>query len=80
MGTRKQAGKPKKKKKLESNRFGDTVKDYARTNATVTDVNKEKINAQGGENWKAPLNNGEKFMIGVIIIGIIGCIIKYVIL
>ncbi len=80
MGTKKSAGKPKKKKKLESNRFENTVKDYVRTNSQFTDENKQRVKEAGGENWKAPLNSGEKFMIGIIVLGAICIFIKYVVI
>ena len=71
----------KKKKKLESNRFEDRVKDYVRTNSEYTDENKERAREAGVEKgWKEPLNSTEKGMIIVGIIAIIGIIIRYVIL
>ncbi len=70
-----------KKKKLQSHRFEDSIKDYARTNSAYTDENRKKVEEAGGSSfWKAPLKTSEKVMIAIIILGIIGIIIKYVIL
>ena len=70
-----------KKKKLQSNRFEERVKDYARTNSRFTDENKERAREAGVEKgWKEPLNSTEKAMIGVGILAVIGIIIRYVIL
>lgn len=82
MGTKKKAGKPKKKKKLESNRFENTVKDYVRTNSQFTDENKKRIEEAGGEKsfWKAPLSNFEKCMLLIIGVGLVLIFVKYVIL
>lgn len=82
MGTRKQANRPKKKKKLESNRFENTVKDYVRTNSQYTDENKKRIEEAGGEPgfWKAPLSNFEKCMALIIGVGLVLIVVKYVIL
>lgn len=68
----------KKKKKLASHRFEDTVKDYARTNSQVTDENKRRMEEAGGDKgWKAPLNKSEKVMIIIGILALIGIVIKY---
>ncbi len=70
-----------KKKKLQSNRFEDSIKDYARTNSAYTDENRKKVQEAGGSSfWKAPLKTSEKVMIAIIILGIIGIVIRYVIL
>ena len=70
--------KKKKKKKLQSNRFGDAIKDYARTNSAVTDENRDR--AGKGSFWKDPLTDFEKAMIVIGIIALAGIVIKYVIL
>ncbi len=71
----------KKKKKLRSSRFEDSIKDYARTNSAYTDDNRKRAEEAGLEGgWKAPLNSSEKVMIAAGIIALIGCVIKYVIL
>lgn len=71
----------KKKKKLRSSRFEDSVKDYARTNSAYTDDNRKRAEEAGMEGgWKAPLNSTEKVMIAAGVIALIGCVIKYVIL
>lgn len=71
----------KKKKKLQSNRFEDGIKDYARTNSAYTDDNKKRAEEAGmNGGWKSPLNRSEKVMITIGVIALIGCIIKYVIL
>lgn len=71
----------KKKKKLRSSRFEDSIKDYARTNSAYTDDNRKRAEEAGMEGgWKAPLNSSEKVMIAAGVIALIGCVIKYVIL
>lgn len=71
----------KRKKKLRSSRFEDSVKDYARTNSAYTDDNRKRAEEAGMEGgWKAPLNSTEKVMIAAGVIALIGCVIKYVIL
>ena len=71
----------KKKKKLRSSRFEDSIKDYARTNSAYTDDNRKRAEEAGLEGgWKAPLNSSEKMMIAADVIALIGCVIKYVIL
>ena len=71
----------KKKKKLRSSRFEDSIKDYARTNSAYTDDNRKRAEEAGLEGgWKAPLNSSEKVMIAAGVIALIGCVIKYVIL
>lgn len=67
-----------KKKKLESNRFEDALKDYARTNSAYTDENNRKM--EGKDSWKSPINRGEKVMIVIGVLALLGCVIKYVIL
>lgn len=69
------------KKKFQSNRFEDSMKDYMRTNSAYTDENKKRAEEAGMDNgWKAPLNTSEKVMIAIGVIAAIGCIIKYIIL
>lgn len=71
----------KKKKKLRSSRFEDSIKDYARTNSAYTDDNRKRAEEAGLDGgWKAPLNSSEKVMIAAGVIALIGCVIKYVIL
>lgn len=75
------SGKKVKKKKLQSHRFEDAIKDYARTNSAYTDENKKRVEEAGGNSfWKAPLKTSEKVMIVIGILGLIGIIIRYVIL
>lgn len=75
------SGKKVKKKKLQSHRFEDAIKDYARTNSAYTDENKKRVEEAGGSFfWKAPLKTSEKVMIVIGILGLIGIIIRYVIL
>lgn len=70
-----------KNKKLQSHRFEDAIKDYARTNSAYTDENKKRVEETGGSSfWKTPLNTFEKTMIVIGILGVIGIIIRYVIL
>ena len=40
------SGKKVKKKKLQSHRFEDAIKDYARTNSAYTDENKKELKRQ----------------------------------
>ena len=75
------SGKKVKKKKLQSHRFEDAIKDYARTNSAYTDENKKRVEEAGGSSfWKAPIKTSEKVMIVIGILGLIGIIIRYVIL
>lgn len=70
-----------KKKKLQSNRFEDMIKDYARTNSAYADENKKRAEESGKTSfWKAPLSKSEKVMIIIGVLAVIGIIIKYVIL
>ncbi len=71
----------KKKKKLASNRFEDSIKDYARSNSQYTDDNARRAKESGADQgWRAPLNRTEKVMIFIGVLAIIGIIIKYFIL
>lgn len=75
------SGEKVKKKKLQSHRFEDAIKDYARTNSAYTYENKKRVEEAGGSSfWKAPLKTSEKVMIVIGILGLIGIIIRYVIL
>lgn len=73
--------KKTKKKKLQSHRFEDAIKDYARTNSAYTDENRQRVEEAGGSSfWKSPLKTSEKIMIVIGVLGLIGIIIRYVIL
>lgn len=73
--------KKTKKKKLQSHRFEDAIKDYARTNSAYTDENRQRVEEAGDSSfWKSPLKTSEKIMIVIGVLGVIGIIIRYVIL
>ena len=73
--------KKTKKKKLQSHRFEDAIKDYARTNSAYTDENRQRVEEAGDSSfWKSPLKTSEKIMIVIGVLGLIGVIIRYVIL
>lgn len=75
------SGKKVKKKKLQSHRFEDAIKDYARTNSAYTDENRQRVEEAGDSSfWKSPLKTSEKIMIVIGVLGLIGIIIRYVIL
>lgn len=55
------SGKKVKKKKLQSHRFEDAIKDYARTNSAYTDENKKRVEEAGGSSFgKLPLKPPKK--------------------
>ncbi len=73
--------KKKKKKKQYTNKTGEMLFDYVKTNREYTEENRrrqeeEGVRTQGLKN----LNTMEKTCVVVIVLGIIGIIIKYVIL
>ena len=75
------ADKKKKKKKQYRNKAGEMLFDYIKTNQQYTDENRrrqeeEGVKTQGLKN----LNTTEKTCIVVIVLGLIGIVIKYVIL
>ena len=73
--------KKTKKKKFQSHRFEDAIKDYARTNSAYTDENRRRVEEAGDSSfWKSPLKTSEKIMIVIGVLGLIGIIIRYVIL
>lgn len=70
-----------KKKKKYTNKTGEMLFDYIKTNQAYTDENRrrqeeEGVKATGLKN----LNTMEKTCVVVIVLGVIGLIIKYVIL
>lgn len=73
--------KKKKKKKQYTNKTGEMLFDYVKTNREYTEENRrrqeeEGVRTQGLKN----LNTMERTCVVVIVLGIIGIIIKYVIL
>ena len=52
--------KKTKKKKLQSHRFEDAIKDYARTNSAYTDENRQRVEEAGDSSfWKSPLKTSQ---------------------
>lgn len=73
--------KVKKKKKQYTNKTGEMLSDYVRTNRAYTEENRrrqeeEGVKPQGLKN----LNTMEKTCVVVIVLGVIGIIIKYFVL
>ena len=77
------ADKPKKEKKKKQirNRTGEMLFDYIKTNQAYTDENRRRQEEEGvkTEGLKN-LNTMEKTCVVIIVLGLIGCFIKYVIL
>ena len=73
--------KKEKKKKKYTNRTGEMLSDYVRTNYEYTKENRRRQEEEGvkTEGLKN-LNTMEKTCIVIIVLGLIGCFIRYVVL
>lgn len=72
--------KPKKKKQIR-NKTGEMLLDYVKTNRQYTDENRRRQEEEGVKTKGLKnLNATEKTCVAVIVLGVIGLIIKYVIL
>ena len=73
--------KKKKKKKQYRNRTGEMLFDYIKTNQQYTDENRRRQEEEGvkTEGLKN-LNTMEKTCLIIIVLGVIGLILKYMIL
>lgn len=73
--------KKKKKKKQIRNRTGEMLFDYIKTNQQYTDENRRRQEEEGVKpKGLKNLNTMEKTCIAIIVLGLIGIVIKYVIL
>lgn len=73
--------KKEKKKKQYRNKTGEMLFDYIKTNQQYTDENRRRQEEEGVKTKGLKnLNTMEKSCVVVIVLGIIGLIIKYVIL
>ena len=73
-------GKTKKKKKY-TNKTGEMLFDYIKTNQQYTDENRRRQEEEGVKTTGLKnLNSMEKACVVVIVLGVIGLIVKYVIL
>ena len=77
----KRMAKKEKKKKQYRNKTGEMLFDYIKTNQQYTDENRRRQEEEGvkTEGLKN-LNSMEKTCIVIIVLGVIGLIVKYVIL
>ena len=73
--------KKEKTKKKYTNKTGEMLSDYVRTNYEYTKENRRRQEEEGvkTEGLKN-LNTMEKTCVVVIVLGLIGCLIRYVIL
>ena len=70
-----------KKKKQYRNKTGEMLFDYIKTNQQYTDENRRRQEEEGVKTKGLKnLNSMEKTCMAIIVIGVIGLIIKYVIL
>lgn len=70
-----------KKKKKYTNKTGEMLFDYIKTNQQYTDENRRRQEEEGVKTTGLKnLNSMEKACVAVIVLGVIGLIIKYVIL
>lgn len=70
-----------KKKKQYRNKTGEMLFDYVKTNQQYTDENRRRQEEEGVKTHGLKnLNTMEKTCIAVIVLGLIGIVIKYIIL
>lgn len=73
--------KKKKKKKQYTNKTGEMLFDYVKTNRAYTEENRRRQEAEGMKTTGLKnLNTMEKTCVVVIVLGVIGLIIKYLVL
>lgn len=71
----------KKKKKQVRNRTGEMLFDYVKTNREYTEENRRRQEEEGVKSkGLKDLNSMEKACVVIIVLGIIGIIVRYVIL
>ena len=71
----------KRKKKKARNKTKDMLADYYRTNKAYDEENRRRQKAEGvTSKGLKNLNNTEKTYIVIIVLGLIGIVIKYIIL
>ena len=74
------SNKPKKKKQVR-NKSKDVLADYYRTNKAYDEENRRRQKEEGvSSKGLKNLNTFEKTCVVIIVLGVIGCIIKYIIL
>lgn len=75
------AKKKEKKKKQYRNKTGEMLFDYIKTNQQYTDENRRRQEEEGVKTkGLKDLNTTEKTCVAIIVLGLIGIVIKYVIL
>lgn len=73
--------KKKKKKKQYTNKTGEMLFDYVKTNRAYTEENRRRQEEEGMKTTGLKnLNTMEKTCVVIIVLGIIGLIIKYFVL
>lgn len=73
--------KKEKKKKQYRNKTGEMLFDYIKTNQQYTDENRRRQEEEGVKTkGLKDLNTTEKTCVVIIVLGLIGIVIKYVIL
>lgn len=68
--------KTTKRKKRQRNKGRDVFADYYYTNKTYSEENAKRSASEGKKEW----SSSEKMMLGACLLGVIGIIIRYVIL